>query len=66
MIVKIYTPDEVAEMLKVSPLTIRTWLKTGKLTGIKTSDALTGRWRITEQDINTYLDKQREKTNSGK
>ena len=43
----LFTVAEVAERLKVAPVTIRRWLKRQWLTGIET----TAGWRISEQDI---------------
>ena len=45
------TPEEAAKRLKVSPKSIREWLRTNKLQG-----ARTGRlWRIREDDLKTFL-----------
>lgn len=45
------TPDEVAARLKLEPKTIREWLRTGRLKGIKV-----GRfWRIEESVLEDYL-----------
>jgi len=48
----LYTTDEVAEILKVTPLTIRRLVGNGKLRACKVGRVL--RFRLT--DINTYLD----------
>ena len=46
-ILEIYTVEQAAEKLTVSPLTIREWLRNGTLPGHKA-----GRfWRITDEDI---------------
>lgn len=46
------TPGEVAETLKVSPETIRRFLREGEMKGIKV-----GRhWRIKEEDLKDYID----------
>ena len=48
---RLYTPEEVAELLQVSEKTIRTWLKTRKLRGV-----LAGRfWRIRESNLEAFL-----------
>lgn len=48
------TPDEAAKRLKVSPKSIRHWLRTNKLKG-----ARTGRlWRIREDDLKQFLEPQ--------
>lgn len=44
---KYYTPDEVAEILKVTPWTVREWCKAGKLKASKPGRS----WRIEEQDL---------------
>jgi excisionase family DNA binding protein len=44
---KIYTPEMAAEMLHVSILTLRKWLRSGQLTGVKVGR----QWRIRESDL---------------
>lgn len=56
----VYTVDEVAEMLKVKPLTIRRWLNSGELTGIKFGKI----WRIKESDLEAFLEARRSKGKS--
>ncbi len=52
---KLLTPEQAAEYLQVSNVTVIRWLKEGKITGHKV-----GRfWRIKEVDIQEYLDKQK-------
>lgn len=48
---KLLTPEEVAERLVLSPNTIRTWLRTGKIKGIKAGRL----WRIKESDLQEFL-----------
>lgn len=48
---KLLTPEEVAERLVVSPNTIRTWLRTGELKGIKVGRL----WRIKESYLQELL-----------
>jgi len=48
---KIYTPEEVAEILKVRPQTVQKWLRNGQLVGIK----LNKNWRIMEEDLEKFL-----------
>lgn len=48
---KLYTTKEVAEIFQVTEYTVRTWLKDGTLTGIKTK---TDRWRIKESDLKKF------------
>lgn len=49
--IKIYTPEEVAEILKVRPQTVQKWLRNGQLVGIK----LNKNWRIMEEDLEKFL-----------
>lgn len=63
--IKIYTPEEVAEILKVRPQTVQKWLRNGQLVGIK----LNKNWRIMEEDFKKFLmehkaDKGKEAENS--
>jgi excisionase family DNA binding protein len=48
---KVYTPEGAAEALLVSPKTIREWLRTGKLKGVK----LGRLWRVRERDLVEFL-----------
>lgn len=48
---EIYTPKEVAAMIKVSERTVNEWLRNGKLRASK----LGRQWRITEQQLNDFL-----------
>ena len=45
------TPDEAAKALKVSPETLRRWLRSGEFKAAKTPAG----WRISEQDMNRFL-----------
>ena len=47
------TPEEVAEILKVKPETIRRWLRRGELSGSCTPAG----WRITRENVQSWLDK---------
>ena len=49
------TPDQAAKILQVTPATIRRWLRNGEIGG---SDTPAG-WRLTQADIQTWLDKYR-------
>lgn len=49
--IKLYTTDEVAEMMKVSPRTIRKEVKAAKLKGIM----IRGQIRYREDEIERYL-----------
>ena len=48
------TVTEVAARLKVSPLTVRRWLRAGSLGGIALDDRAA--CRIGEKDLETFLD----------
>lgn len=59
---KIYTPEMAAEMLHVSTLTLRKWLRGGQLTGVKVGR----QWRIRESDLKLFLEYgQRDEKNVG-
>ncbi len=47
---KLYTPDEVAEILRVKVATVKRWLREGKLPGHK----LGRLWRIKESDLEGF------------
>lgn len=49
---RLLTPEEVAEILAVSPKSIREWLRQGKLKGVKAGRL----WRIRECDLEAFLD----------
>jgi excisionase family DNA binding protein len=50
---RMLTPDDAAELLQVSPNTVRGWLRRGVIKGIKVGD---GRlWRISESTINDFV-----------
>lgn len=53
---KVYTPDEAAEILSIDAQTIRIWLRRGILRGSKIGTKL---WRISEDDIKEFLEKTR-------
>jgi excisionase family DNA binding protein len=48
---KVYTPEGAAAALMVSPKTIREWLRTGRLKGIKIGRL----WRVRESDLVEFL-----------
>ena len=48
---KLLTPEEAAAIVRVSPKTIREWLRKGELKGIKTGKL----WRIKESDLRALL-----------
>jgi excisionase family DNA binding protein len=48
---RLLTPEEAAEILAVSPKSIRKWLRQGKLKGVKAGRL----WRIRERDLEAFL-----------
>jgi len=50
---KYLTVAEVADLLRVHPETIRTYLKSGKIKGLK----LEREWRISDSALSTFLKK---------
>ena len=51
---KVYTVEEVANLLKLKPETIRVMLRDKELNGFKAGKA----WRVTEEDLKKYIQKQ--------
>lgn len=45
---KSYTPEEVSQMVGITPATIRRWLKTGELAGKKVGRS----WFISQEEVN--------------
>lgn len=45
------TVQEVAKIFKVTPYTVRVWLKDGELIGTKMGRGSTGHWRITHEEV---------------
>lgn len=50
---KLYTPDEVADVLKIKSSTVKQWLRAGTLSGIKVSRS----WRVKESDLKRFIEK---------
>ncbi len=52
---KLLTVQQVADQLQVRPKTVREWLKSGQLKGVK----IGGRqWRVKESDLQAFVDGQ--------
>jgi|AntAceMinimDraft_17_1070374.scaffolds.fasta_scaffold275804_1 excisionase family DNA binding protein len=51
--VELYSVKKVAEKLRSSKLTVRTYLKEGKIKGLK----ITGRWYIIGDNLDRYIKK---------
>lgn len=47
----IFTPEEIADKLKVSRLTVHRWLRKGELKAFKAGKM----WRITREDLEAFL-----------
>ncbi len=56
-----FTVEEVAERLKVSHMTVYRWIKAGKLDAYK----IGGEFRITERDIERFLETNRFRAKGG-
>ena len=52
-----FTVDEVVETLRVNPQTIRRYLRSGKLSGVK----LQGSWRISDADLQNFIERRKNK-----
>ena len=52
---KLYTPVEIAKLLSVKVSTVRTWLTTGGLRGVKLPG---GDWRVRQEDLEAMLKPQ--------
>jgi excisionase family DNA binding protein len=50
---EMYTPEEVAQKLKISRATVYIWLRQGRLKGVKVGDL----WRIPEEALEEFLKK---------
>lgn len=55
-----YTIEEIADLLKVSYLTVFRWVKAGNLTAYKVGK----QYRIDVQDLNKFLEKSKKYGNS--
>lgn len=52
---KLLTPEDAAKALVVKPETLRGWLRTGKLKGVKVGRL----WRVRERDLEAFLERER-------
>jgi excisionase family DNA binding protein len=50
-----YTPEEIAERLKVTRRSVYTWLLSGQLRGLRAGD----KWRVAEPDLTAFLEGDR-------
>jgi len=51
--IKVYTLDEVADILKVTRRTLYTWISAGKLKAVKVGKY----WRVSEQALREFTTK---------
>lgn len=51
---QVYTPEEVAKLLKINEQTVRRYLREGKMKGAKIGHT----WRITDEQLKLFLDQQ--------
>lgn len=49
---RLLTPAQVAERLSLSVLTVRAWLRSGRLPGVKPGGRV---WRVREHDLDEYI-----------
>ena len=54
--VRLFTPEEVAEMLSVNESTVRSWIRKGIMPGIKIGKF----WRIAESELEKYIERKLE------
>lgn len=54
---QLMTVADACDKLQVGPVTVRRWLKAGKIPGSRT----TAGWRIKESDIDAFVDRYRNK-----
>jgi excisionase family DNA binding protein len=48
---KLLTPEEVSEMVRISPATVRYWIRKGDMKAIKVGK----KWMVREADLYDYL-----------
>lgn len=51
MVKELYTPEEVADILKINPHTVRQYLRDDKLKGFKIGRS----WRVKEEDLKEFI-----------
>ncbi len=51
------TVQEVAEILKVHPATVKRWLREGRLEGVPLGDR--AGWRVAREDLEKFLEAQK-------
>lgn len=53
---KLYSVEEAAGVLDISPVTLGDWLRAGKIIGTK----IGRQWRITESDLRSFIEDSRQ------
>jgi len=51
----VLTVDEVAQRLRLSPVTVRRWLRAGKLRGVRLGQTKAG-WRVRLSEVQALLE----------
>ena len=62
MAIKLYSPEEAADMMGVNAATVRAWLRDGKLKGSKLGGRI---WRISEEAIRDFVNSGLEEKAAG-
>ncbi len=60
---RLYTPDQVAEILQFSVPTVKRWLLTGELPGIKNGPG--GHWRVKSDELARYIETRQQRAKGG-
>jgi len=55
---KYYTPEQVAALLQVNQITVRRWLRSGKLKGSRLGARL---WRVSQKQLDEFLGENHKK-----
>jgi excisionase family DNA binding protein len=59
--VKYLSAEQIAERLNVSAQSVRAWLRTGKLKGVRAGRL----WRVLESELEAFLERGQEKRRGG-
>jgi len=62
-VAKLYTPQQVANILQVSVPTIKRWLLSGELPGLKIGPG--GQWRVRSDVLSEYISRFEAETRRG-
>jgi len=54
--VKYFSPEDIGKQYNVKPATVRKWIREGKLQAAR----LGGLWRISEEQLQEFINKSRE------